>query len=249
MSRSLPSPTTGLLRAWPASALAVWSAAWRAGLASPDDVLHTLHDYAETHDVDTGGTALDLVRLVGAARRSAVVFPAPGDAQGLPSEAEDVLILDRADGPPLALTARGTAERCRWSVRELGPDVDVLALGGDQTAGELEYDLREAVGEAATVIAGLAGPRVGGPADLRDALAARTAAVSLDLPPHDRQRVDRMLATAAQIDAIVELAGGGLGASAQQVENADAQLRRLSTLTRRARAAAINTLLRDYYRD
>lgn len=255
MSRSLPDASAGLLRAWPASALAVWAAAWQAGLASPDDVLHTLHDFSESHELDTGGTALDLVQLVGAATRSAVVFPAPGDVQGLPPgalgrealDAGEVLILERTDGPPLALAARGSIERCRWSVRVLPPETEVEVLGGDQPAGELEYELREAVGEAATVIAGLTGPRTGGPADLRDALAARTAAAALDLPPHELRRVDRILATTAQIDAIVDLAGG-IGATAGQLDSADGQLRRLTTLTRRARAAAINALLRDYRR-
>lgn len=264
MSTSLPRSGTALLRPWPASALALWAAAWRAGVVAPDDVVHTLFDYAQAHEADVapgtgiapGGTALDLLRLVGNAPVSAVALPAPGDAQGLPPGvvnddvlvAGEVLLLDRPDGAPLAISARGTAERCRWTVRSLDVPLDVAAAGGDQSVGELEYGLRDAVTEAAAVIAGLSGPRSAGPADLRDALAARTRAATLDLPPHDRQRVDRMLATVAQIEAIVSLAGGGLGASAGQLESADAQLRRLSSLTRRARAAAVNTLLRDYRR-
>ncbi|MFT3662329.1 MAG: serine/threonine protein kinase [Gordonia sp. (in: high G+C Gram-positive bacteria)] len=264
MSRSLPESSHALLRAWPASALALWTAAWRAGAVAPDDVLHTLHDYAQSHDVDAapgaalspGATALDLIRVVGDAAVSAVALPAAGDAQGLPPGvfddevlgAGEVLLLADADRAVTAVTARGTIERCRWTVRPIEAMLDVEALGPEQGIGEIEYALRDAVGEAAAVIAGLSGPRSSGPADLRDALAARTRAGLLDLPPHDRPRVDRMLATAAQIDAIVELAGGGLGASARQLEAADSELRRLTGLTRRARAAAINTLLRDYRR-
>lgn len=264
MSRSLPESGHALLRAWPASALALWAAAWRAGSAAPDDVLHTLHDYAQVHDVDaapgapiaSGASALELIRLVGEAPAAAVVFPAPGDAQGLGPgllDAEvlataEVLLIARPGGTPLSISARGTAERCRWTVRVVEQPLDVEALGGDRGVGELEYELREAVGEAAAVIAGLTGPRSSGPADLRDALAARTRAGLLDLPPHDRPRVDRILATAAQIDAIVDLASGDLGASAAQLDTADTELRRLSALTRRARAGAINTLLRDYRR-
>ncbi len=261
MSRSLPGASTGLLRAWPASALAVWAAAWRAGAASPDDVLHTLHDYAQTHEIDaapasglSGTDTLEVIGLVGSASATAIALPAPGDAQGLPPgivnddvlAAGEVLLLARPGAQSLALTARGTAERCRWIVRTVAGPLDPDALGVDQTVGELEYELRDAVSTAAAVIAGVAGPRASGPADLRDALAARTQARILDLPPHDRPRVDRMLATAAQIDAIVELAGGGLGASAGQLDSADGQLRQLSALTRRARAAAVNALLRDY---
>lgn len=262
MSRSLPQSGTALLRAWPASALAVWAAAWRAGAVAPDDVVHTLHDYAQAHEIDaaadtgvlSGGGALDLLRIVGDAAASAVALPAAGEPQGLPPgaltddvlAAGEVLLLAVPSGPTLAVTARGAAERCRWTFRALAAPFDVDTIGGDQSPGELEYELREAVDEAAAVIAGLAGPRSAGPADLRDALAARTHAVSLDLPPHERPRVDRMLATAAQIDAIVSLAGGGLGASAGQLDTADTALRRLSSLTRRARAAAVNTLLRDY---
>ncbi|WP_448223520.1 serine/threonine protein kinase [Gordonia iterans] len=272
MSTSPPRSGTALLRAWPASALALWATAWRAGVVAPDDAVHTLHDYAQAHEVDaapgtgimSSDSVLDLLRLVGRASAGAVVLPAPGDAQGLPPRvlnddvlaAGEVLLLAPEAGGRLAMTARGTAERCRWTVRALDDSVDIEAIGADQTAGELEYELREAVAEAATVIAGLSGPRTSGPADLRDALAARTRALGLDLPPHDRQRVDRMLATAGQIDAIISLvastglgSGGGLGVSAEQVASADAQLRRLAALTRRARAAAVNTLLRDFRRE
>ncbi len=264
MSTSLPRSRSALLRPWPASALALWTAAWRAGLAAPDDVLHTLHDYAQAHEVDAapgsgiaaGAGALELIRGVGAATAAAVAMPAPGDAQGLPPGvltdevlgAGEVLLLAQPGGGTSMVTARGTGERCRWTVRAVPVPLDVDALGPEQGLGELEYALRDAVTEAAEVIAGLSGPRHEGPADLRDALAARTRAASLDLPPHDRQRVDRILATAAQIDAIVELAGGGLGASAGQLASADGRLRELTSLTRRARTAAINTLLRDYRR-
>jgi len=261
MSRSLPRARAALLRSWPACALAVWSAAWRAGLAAPDDVLHTLHDYAQAHEIDpapgtgidAGGTELELLHLVGAAPLTAIVSPAPGDAQGLPPgalteaalSAGEVLLLSRTGAPPLAMTAHGTAERCRWAVRALSGPVDLEALGAERGLGDLEYELRESVAEAANVIAGLAGPRTGGPADLRDALAARTAASTLDLPPHDRQRVDRILATVTQLDAIIDLARGP-GISAEQLASADDQLRRLAALTRRARTAAVNALLRDY---
>ncbi|WP_336791375.1 serine/threonine protein kinase [Gordonia malaquae] len=257
------------MRAWPVSALAVWAAARDAGRCAPDDVLHTLHDYAQAHEVDGPsddvhtGDVLELLDLVAANAHVAVRMPAAGDAQGLPpgtvtdsamTTGEILLIDDRpagSDGPALALglIARGTPERCRWELSRLTTAVAVDRLSSDLPLGELEYDLREAVGEAAQIIAGLSGARPSTPADLRDALAAMTEARRLDLPPHDNPRVDRVLAAAAQIDAIVQLAGvGTLGVSGAQSTVADDRLRRLTSLTRTARTAAINTLITDYRR-
>ena len=55
------------LRAWPVSGLAVWAAARDAGRCAPDDVLHTLHDYAQAHELDgeRSGDVLDLLDVVG----------------------------------------------------------------------------------------------------------------------------------------------------------------------------------------
>lgn len=257
------------MRAWPVSALAVWAAARDASRCAPDDVLHTLHDYAQAHEVDGPsddvhtGDVLELLDLVAANAHVAVRMPAAGDAQGLPpgtvtdsamTTGEVLLIDDRpagSDGPTLALglIARGTPERCRWELNRLTTAVAVDRLSSDLPLGELEYNLREAVGEAAQIIAGLSGARPSTPADLRDALAAMTEARRLDLPPHDNPRVDRVLAAAAQIDAIVQLAGvGALGVSGAQSTVADDRLRRLTSLTRTARTAAINTLITDYRR-
>jgi len=257
------------MRAWPVSALAVWAAARDACRCAPDDVLHTLHDYAQAHEIDGPsddvhtGDVLELLDLVAANAHVAVRMPAAGDAQGLPpgtvmdsamTTGEVLLIDDRpagSDGPALALglIARGTPERCRWELNRLTTAVAVDRLSSDLPLGELEYNLREAVGEAAQIIAGLSGARPSTPADLRDALAAMTEARRLDLPPHDNPRVDRVLAAAAQIDAIVQLASvGALGVSGAQSTVADDRLLRLTSLTRTARTAAINTLITDYRR-
>lgn len=254
-----------MLRSWPASALAVWAAAREAGRCSADDVLHTLHDYAQVHELDPGGDILDLLGAVSGANAMCVRLPAPGDAQGLPpgrptdaamAAGEVILIDDREpEGPStpaagtmraLALVPIGTAERCRWQSMRYDRDVAVGALLSDSPLGEVEYELRSAVAEAATSIAALGGRR-GSPADLRDALAARVSASTIDLPPHDNPRVDRVLASAAQIDAIVSLTGTGeLGDSGSQLATADERLRGLSALARRARSAAVNTLIADY---
>ena len=261
------------LRAWPAASLAAWAAARDAGRCSPDDVLHTLHDFAQVHELDTGSAigapdggvgVLTLLDLVAGNAHLAVAMPAPGDAQGLPPgpvvdaavETGEVLLIDPrpggADGPveALALIARGTYERCRWTLTRTPTEIRVDTVSSHLPLGELEYELRTAVGDAADVLSGL--DRAGGPAtpaDLRDALAATTGARRIDLPPHDNPRVDRVLASAAQIDAIVSLAGSGsLGITGAQSGMADERLRRLRDLTRTARTAAINTLITDYRR-
>lgn len=252
---------TSLLRPWPASALATWTAARDAGHCAADDVLHTLQHYAQVHELDPGGGVLDLLATVSGAAHLCVRMPAPGDAQGLPpgrpteaamAAGEILLIDDRepgASGPtrPLALVPIGTAERCRWPVVRYDAEIAVDQLVSESSLGELEYELRDATTAAATVIAGLGGTRGSSPADLRDALAARVAASQIDIPAHDQPRIDRVLASAAQIDAIVSLVGSGtLGDSGSQVHSADEQLRRLSSLTRRARSAAINALIAEF---
>ena len=72
------------------------------------------------------------------------------------------------------------------------------------------------------------------------------AAAQIDLPPHDLPRVDRVLASVARIDGVLSLVGSGsLGDSGAQLAAADDQFRRLSSLTRRARSAAVNALIAE----
>ncbi|GAA4662135.1 serine/threonine protein kinase [Gordonia humi] len=262
----MSTPPITTMRAWPAASLAVWAAARDAGRCAPDDVLHTLGDFAQVHEVDaaeTSGDVLSLLDIVSRNAHLAVRMPAPGDAQGLPPgaltqaamTAGEVLLLDPrpvgAEGvvDALALIPRGTPERCRWTVLRSETPIAVDRLSSDLPLGELEYELRDAVGETAQIIAGLSGARAASPADLRDALGALTEARRIDLPPHDNPRVDRVLASAAQIDAIVALAGSGtLGVTGAQHDVADERLRELASLTRAARTAAINTCIVDYRR-
>lgn len=262
----MSTPPITTMRAWPAATLGVWAAARDAGRCAPDDVLHTLHDFAQAHELDgAGGSggALDLLDAVTGNAHLAVGMPAPGDAQGLPPDpitdaamtAGEVLLIDPRRGPAdgrvdaLALIARGTPERCRWTLSRASTPIAVDRLSADRPLGEIEYELRDAVDEAARIIAGLSGQRATSPADLRDALAAMTQARRVDLPPHDNPRVDRVLASAAQIDAIVTLAGDGtLGVSGTQNDVAERRLHALAALTRSARTAALNTCIVDYRR-
>lgn len=253
--------STALLHAWPASALATWAAARDAGRCAADDVLTTLHHYSQVHELDPGGGILDLLAAVSGRAHLCVRMPAPGDTHGLPPgrptevalTAGEVLLVDDREpgtsGParPLALIPRGTAERCRWQAMRYDAEIAVDRLVADAPLGELEYELRNATGTAATLIAGLGGGRRRAPVDLRDALAARVAAARIELPPHEIPRVDRLLASIAQIDGILSLVGSGdLGDSGSQVNSADDQFRRLSSLTRRARSAAVNAVIAEF---
>ncbi|MFT3715202.1 MAG: serine/threonine protein kinase [Gordonia sp. (in: high G+C Gram-positive bacteria)] len=254
-------------RPWPAATVAVWAAAWRAGECSPDHVLGVVHDYGQAHEIDAasdvvaGDGPLGVIDLLRSAAHVAVRLPAPGDPQGLPpgvvgpdelDTGEVVLIDDRsagAEGPmrPLVLIARPTVERCRWIVRRGQTEVAVDRLSAEQNPGDAEADLRDGIREAVTLLESVGSSGGRGPADLRDALAARVRADMIDLPPHDNPRLDRILASAAQIDAIVSLAGtGAAGTSGAQQASADEALRRLSALARSARAAAVNAAIRQY---
>ncbi|WP_132994326.1 serine/threonine protein kinase [Gordonia zhaorongruii] len=269
----MTTPPITSLRAWPAATLAAWSAARGARRCAPDDVLHTLHDFAQAHEIDvapsaadvriSGNTVLGLLDLLAGNAHLAMRMPAPGDAQGLPpgrvaeaamSTDEVLLIDDRpagSSGPTeaLALIPRGTPERCRWTLIRSDAPIGVDHLSADTPLGEVEYELRGAVAEAADTISSIAGARPPSPADLRDALAGMTQARRIDLPPHDNPRVDRVLAAAAQVDAIVALAGSGrIGVAGSEIGMADDRFRRLSALTRTARTAAVNTVITDYRR-
>lgn len=92
----------------PSATLTVWTSAWLAGAAAPDNVLDALGPWAEAHDVqavdaDTSAATMlpppgepvsSLAFLLAALRRSAggrgatgparLVLPAPGDVRGLP---------------------------------------------------------------------------------------------------------------------------------------------------------------------
>ncbi len=92
----------------PSATLTVWTSAWLAGAAAPDDVLDALGPWAEAHDVQAvdagtsettmlpppGEPVSSVAFLLAALRRSVggrgatgparLVLPAPGDVRGLP---------------------------------------------------------------------------------------------------------------------------------------------------------------------
>ncbi|WP_026917902.1 hypothetical protein [Gordonia shandongensis] len=259
----MTSSRTDLLRPGSAGALAVWAAARDAGRCSADDVLSTLGEYAQVHEYAPGGGTLELLSAVSRAAHLVVRLPAPGDPQGLPpGRATDaamavgeVLVVDDrpapADGPAagLALIPRGSGERCRWEAIRYSTPVAVDALSVDEPLGEIEYRLRGAIGDAANLLSGLGGGRRTAPAEVREAVGDVARRRRIDLPPHDDPRVDRVLASADRVEAIVVLAGRGtLGDSGGELAAADTALRELAELSRRARAAALNAVIVGYRR-
>lgn len=275
MNRSDILPSTV---AWPTCALGAWAAAWLTGRCSPDDVIEALAESADRHEVSTeqstsptgsGNGVLDLLGLLKPARRLAVRLPSTGDPHGLPPNpatsraliAGEVLLVDGSDtAGTLALVPEFSTlgedppyVTCRWTAFRYAErlDLDHLVASGP-SAGDLEYDLRQAVRDAATIIGGLGGRRSVDAGDLRKELAALTARHRVALPPHALDaRSTRLIDTAAQVEAIVDLADARrveIGDTAGQWDSGDSALRGLQTLSRTARAAAVNHTIGELLR-
>lgn len=226
---------------------------------------------AEQNSPATGSAngVLDLLALLRPARRLVVRLPSTGDPQGLPPHvatsaalgAGEVLLVDDAAGAgTLALVPEFAADTadppfvtCTWSAYRYDATLDLGHLvSAGPSAGDLEYELRQAVRGATTIIGGLGGRRSADASDLRTELAALTSRHRVALPPHLLDaRSTRLIDTAAQVEAIVDLAGARnveIGDSAGQWDSGDATLRGLQALTRTARAAAVNHTILELLR-
>lgn len=267
MTGSAPSTRTAA-SAFPGCTLAAWAAAWQAGRCSPDDVADILAAFGDRHVVDrlddgSGVTdpqgasgALTVMALLREVRRLSVRLPIPGDPQGLPPGpataaafrlgevvvAADTDDTDGAAAGPLALLVSRDGPVCRWTVHRFGGPVGPPPL----SLAEAEYALREGLSEATALIRGT-GSRAGAPADLRKRLTRLAARLQPDLPAHSDPRADRVIESAAQVEAIVTLATGiGFGDTAGELASADAGLRRLIGLARAARAIAVDAVIEEY---
>ncbi|MEE4023038.1 hypothetical protein V1Y59_08115 [Gordonia sp. PKS22-38] len=250
--------------AWPGCALGAWAAAWSAGRCGPDDVTDTLGDFADRHVVDGDAlppdlaehSRLGLLALVRRGRRLAVRLPTAGDPQGLPpgpataaalDAGEILLIDDHAGNMTVGLVPTLVGDVCHWGVHRYEQPVEMTTA---ESLAQLEYDLREAIRETAEIIGGLGGSDLWvRPAALRATLATLTARHQVDLPPHDDARATRVIDSAARVEAIVTMAGAHVptfGVTAGHVETGDAGLRRLATLARNARAAAVNRVIGEH---
>jgi hypothetical protein len=235
----------------------VWSSAWLAGAAAPDDVLDALGPWGRAHDVVAAeaGTALahslaapgtapgSVTFLLAALRRAAprgpgrLVLPAPGDPRGLPgpgpfsraamAAGEGVLFADAGLG---IVPEPLDDERVRWTaypVTDPGPAPEYVGLP------QAERDLRDQVRQSASVLTSLAAKLRARP---RSLWPAGMPAAAL-----------RVLQNADEVEAILAAAsvdepGGALSASAAAARRE--ALRPLETAVRVARRAAVTEAVR-----
>jgi hypothetical protein len=248
----------------------VWSSAWLAGAAAPDDVLDALGPWGQAHDVVAAeaGTALthglsapgtppgSVTFLLAALRRAAprgparLVLPAPGDPRGLPgpgpfsraamSTGEGVLFADAGLGLVPAPVAEGLLRWTAWSVADPGPAPEHVGLP------QAERDLRDQVRQSASVLTslGVARHRPG----VREEIAAKLRARPRSLWPAGMPAAAlRVLQNADEVEAILAAAsvdepGGALSAAAAAARRE--ALRPLETAVRVARRAAVTEAVR-----
>ncbi len=253
--------------AWPGCALGAWASAWLGGRCAPDDVIDTLAEFASRHDLVDATAALDAdlpddarLGLLAILRRAGTLeirLPTAGDPRGLPPDpatasalaaGEILLVHDYAGSDTTIGLVPTLAEgACRWTVHRFRTPVPIV---GPDPLGQVEYDLREAIRETATIIGdlGASDSRLT-PTQLRSAVAALTARHQVILPPHDDPRATRVIDSAAQVEAIITLAGAQaptFGTTARHVETGDVRLRQLAARARSARAAAVDRVIREY---
>ena len=248
----------------------VWSSAWLAGVAAPDDVLDALAPWAQHHDVvaadaDTahahalaapGAPAGSVTFLLAALRRAAprgpgrLVLPTPGDPRGLPGPGpfsraamgagEGVLFADAGLGLVPGVTVDGIL---RWTVHPVpdpGPAAEHVALP------QAERDLRDQVRRSASDLTslGVARHRPGVREEIAATLRARPSSLwPTGMPPATL----RVLQHADEVEAILAAAsvdepGGALSASAAAARRE--ALRPLETAVRAARRAAVTEAVR-----
>jgi hypothetical protein len=248
----------------------VWSSAWLAGAAAPDDVLDALGPWSPAHDVVAAdlGTALahtlsapggppgSVTFLLAALRRAAprgtgrLVLPAAGDPRGLPSPGpfsraameagEGVLFLDAGLGLVPGRTAEDVLRWTTYPVPDPGPAPEYVALP------QAERDLREQVRRSASVLTslGVARHRPG----VREEIAAKLRARPHSLWPAGMPPAAlRVLQHADEVEAILAAAsvdepGGALSATAAAARRE--ALRPLTTAVRVARRAAVTEAVR-----
>jgi len=254
----------------PSATFTVWTSAWLAGAAAPDDVLDALAPWADAHDVQAADadtarvTALpspgepvsSVTFLLAALRRSAprgparLVLPVPGDARGLPgpgpfshqamSAGEGVLFAEAGLGIVPTSVAEGVLRWTVYPVADPGPPPEFVALN------QAERELRDQVRQSASVLTslGVARHRPGVREEIAAALRARPTSLWPAGMPGQPLRV---LQHADEVEAILAAAsvdepGGALSASAATARRE--ALRPIETAVRVARRAAVAEAVR-----
>jgi hypothetical protein len=248
----------------------VWTSAWLAGTAAPDDVLDALGPWADAHDVQAadaaaaeatalpppGAPVSSVTFLLAALRRAAprgaarLVLPAPCDVRGLPgpgpfsceatAAGEGVLVPDAGLGIVPTPVADGVLRWTVFAVPEPGPPPEFVPLA------QAERELREQVRQSASMLTslGVARHRPG----VREEIAATLRARPRSLWPAGMPGAAlRVLQHADEVDAIVAAArlddpGGALSASAAR--GRQEALRPIEMALRVARRAAVAEAVR-----
>jgi len=236
---------------------------------SGEDEAHEVHSEIEVAAVLGVAPKTGLLELLGALARHdvpslEVALPAPGDVLGLPGppefneaalESGEAVLIAPRHGPAFGLVPQivefgsvwEPGAMVTWHAQAVGHR-RVTDLG---SVAEADRELRVALNEATAELARLDVAR------WRDDAADRVAAIrdgGLErsmLPPAVPQRCVRVLATAARVRAIVELATEDDGAAVtghEAMRRADA-LRGLDRVSRRAMVAAVNGLMDPDQRD
>jgi hypothetical protein len=254
----------------PSATFTVWTSAWLAGAAAPDDVLDALVPWAEAHDVQAadaataeattlpppGAPVSSVMFLLAALRRAAprnpgrLVLPAPGDVRGLPgpglfsreatATGEGVLFADVGLGLVPTPIADSVVRWTVYPVPDQGPTPEFVALG------QAERELRDEVRRSASVLTslGVARHRPGVREEIAAALRARPRSLWPTGMPGQALRV---LQHADEVEAILSAAsvdepGGALTASAATARRE--ALRPIETAVRVARRAAVAEAVR-----
>ena len=187
-----------------------------------------------------------------------VALPAPGDVLGLPGpptfnaaalEAGECVLVGQGPGPAIGIVPTVTefgsvyepGAMVGWHAHAVGRR-RVTDLG---SVAEADRELRTALADATSELARLDVAR------WREDAADRVASIrdgGLErgmLPPTTPRRCVRVLATAARVRAIVELASedDGAAVNGHEAQRRALALRRLDAVSRRAMVAAVNGLL------
>ncbi|WP_018179368.1 hypothetical protein [Jongsikchunia kroppenstedtii] len=249
------------------AALGCWSAAWLAGFCSPDDLLDSVSGWGSARLVPADAqvaqryalnTDDDLAALLPLLRRADAItslLPAAGSPSGLPPaspvttaalQAGEVLLIhtDHDEHYALVPHLRSHVE-VEFQLHSINFAAPPLTMG----LGETEYQLRQAVRDAAERLA-----RIGSTGGTIDDPRARLLdlqqqAARLRPPPGSNERATRVLDEAARIDAILQLsaeAATDFGVTAGHHADGDDTLRDLAGVVRDARMTAVNTIIGEF---
>lgn len=249
------------------AALGCWSAAWLAGACSPDELLDSVSAWgsarvvpadaqvAQRYDISSDDELAALLPILRTAESITSLLPAPGAPSGLPParpvttaalQAGEVLLIHTQGDEHYALVPhlRNHVE-VEFQLHSIDFTVPPIATG----LGESEYQLRQAVREAADRLSrfGAMGGSIDDPrARLLD---LQQHAARLRPPPGSDERALRVLDEAARIDAILQLtseASARFGMTAGHHADGDDTLRDLGSVVRAARMTAVNTIIAEF---